>query len=143
MPLTVAARSYPIRTRGAAVNLGDPRWPLRGTDFLRLRLTVHYSFWWRIRKPALLMLAIERSDSSRELKPFFVEPNVSSEAWFYPWSEAGLAGYFHADESSWRAGPRPAITHLRLLVGPLDWVSVQPDRIDVQSVDAVKVRMAY
>ncbi len=52
---------------------------------------------------------------------------MSSEVWFYPWNQADLADYFAADESRWRSGPRPAITHLRLLVTPLDWVSAKPE----------------
>ncbi len=141
-PLNVAARSYPIRTRSSVVDLGDPGVARRTcADFLRLHLIAHYSLWWKLRKPALLMLEIERADSSHDRKPFLVEPNVSSEVWFYPWDDAELAQYFDPNENQWRAGPRPAITHLRLLVMPFDWVSVQPDAIEVQSVDAVRFGM--
>ncbi len=140
-PLTVAKRSYPIRTRRFQVDLGDPGWPAENVDFLRLRLTVHYSFWWRSRKPARLMLDIERADLSHAQKAFIVKPNGSSEVWFYPWDDAELSQYFNPDVNQWRLGPRPAITHLRLLVMPLDWVSVQPDTIEVQSADAVRVSM--
>lgn len=140
-PLTVAKRSYPIRTRRFQVDLGDPGWPAENVDFLRLRLTVHYSFWWRSRKPARLMLDIERADLSHAQKAFIVKPNGSSEVWFYPWDDAELSQYFNPDVNQWRLGPRPAITHLRLLVMPLDWVSVQPDTIEVQAADAVRVSM--
>ena len=136
-PLNIAGRSYPVPTRTAVVDLGAVAWPAAGADFLRLRITVHYSFWWKVRKPAHLVLEIERADASDDLKPFVVEPNVPSEVWFYPWDDIDLAHYFEADESEWRVGARPAIAHLRLLVMPLDWVSVQPDRIEVQSADAV------
>ena len=138
--LSVAARSYPIRTRRSQLDLGDPGWP-SGADFLRLRLTVRYSFWWKLRKPALIMLEIERTDGSDVLVPFIVEPNVASEVWFYPWDDVELSQYFAADETDWRIGPRPAITHLRLVVRPLDWISVQPDMIEVQSADAVRFGM--
>lgn len=137
-PLSVAARSHPIDTRSSRLDLGDPTWPSDGADFLRLRLTVRYSLWWKLRKPALLMLEIERADSSHDRKPFLMEPNVSSEVWFYPWDDAELAQYFDPNETQWRLGPRPPITHLRLLVMPFDWVSVQPDVIEVQSADAVR-----
>lgn len=138
-PLGIPPRGYPIQTRSSVLDLGDPAWPSDGADFLRLRLTVRYSPWWRLRKPALLLLEIERSDSSHARKRFIVEPNVPSEVWFYPWDDAELAQYFDPDEKQWRLGPRPAITHLRLLVMPLDWVSIQPDMIEVQSADAIRV----
>jgi hypothetical protein len=141
-PLTIAARSCPIPTRSATVDLGEVTWPVVGADFLRLGIKVHYSVWWRWRKPARLVLEIERADASVDLKPFIVQPNVPSEVWFYPWDDVDLAHYFDTDESHWRTGSRPAIAHLRLLVMPLDWVSVQPDMIEVQSADAVKFSMA-
>ncbi len=109
-PLHLAARSYPIRTRSSTVDLGDPAWPVDGADFLRLRVTVRYSPWWRLRKPALLMLEIERADSSHDRKKFVVEPNVPSEVWFYPWDDADLSHYFDPNENQWRLGPRPPIT---------------------------------
>jgi hypothetical protein len=140
-PLNAAAH-YPIPTRDAVLDLGGITWPVDNADFLRLRLKVHYPLWWKLRKPARLVLKIERADSSDDLKPFIVEPNVSSDVWFYPWNQADLAHYFDAEEGRWRTSPRPAITHLRLLVTPLDWVSVQPDMIEVQAADAITFRMA-
>ncbi len=140
-PLNIAARGYPILTRRAMVDLSDPGWPNSGADFLRLRLTVHYSLWWKLRKPALVMLEIERADSSLDRRPFVLEPNVTSELWFYPWDEAELARYFEPDENHWHTDDRPAITHLRLLVMPFDWVSIQPYMIEVESADAVRMWM--
>jgi hypothetical protein len=140
-PLNIATR-YPIPRRHAILDLGGVTWPVGGADFLRLRLTVRYSLWWKIRKPARLVLEIERADSSDDLKPFIVQPNVSSEVWFYPWDDTDLANYFDADEARWHTGLRPAIIGLRLLVMPLDWVSVQPDMIEVQSVEAIRFDMA-
>ena len=120
----------------------DSVWPVDGPDFVRLRINIHYSLWWKLRKPARLVLEIEHADGSFEQKPFIVEPNVSSEVWFYPWDDAELAPYFDAEETHWRTGSRPAVTRLRLLVMPLDWVSVQPDAIEVQSADAVRMSMS-
>ena len=141
-PLNIAERSYPVRTRSSAVDLGATTWPIVGGDALCLRLTVPYGLWWKLRKPARLVLEIERADSSYERKPFIVEPNVSSEVWFYPWDDAELAHYFDADEKHWRTGPRSPITHLRLLVMPLDWVSVQPDTIVIHSAHAARLSLA-
>ena len=141
LPLSVALRGYPIRKRSDIVDLGDPAWPGGNADFVRLRLTVRYSFWWKLRKPERLVLEIQRADGSDDLVPFIVQPNVPSEVWFYPWDDGDLANYFAQDEIQWRVGPRPAITHLRLRTMPLDWVSVQPDMIEVQSADAVRLSM--
>ena len=141
LPLTVAAQSYPIRERSSVVDLGNPLWPIDGADFLRLRLTVRYGALWKLRKPERLQLEIERADGSRDLQSFVVEPNVSSEVWFYPWNQADLAHYFADDENRWRSSPRPPVTHLRVLVTPLDWVSQQPDAIVIESADAVRLGM--
>ena len=140
-PLNLGARSYPIPTGTAIVDLGDVTWPVVGADFLRLRLKLHYSFWWKLRKPASLVLEIERADSSYDRKPFIVEPNVSSEVWFYPWDDRELVQYFDADENNWRTGSRAGITHLRLLIKPFDWFSARPDRIEIQSAETVGVSM--
>ncbi len=141
-PLTIVAQSYPIRDRSSVVDLGNPVWPVDGADFLRLRLTARYGPLWKLRKPERLQLEITRADGSRDLQSFVVEPNVSSEVWFYPWNPADLAYYFDADEGRWRTSPRPAITHLRLLVTPLDWVSQPPESIVIESADAVRFSMA-
>jgi hypothetical protein len=141
-PLNAALQSYPVRKRSSALDLGEIVWPVDGADFVRLRIKVHYSLWWKLRKPARLVLEIEHADGSYERKPFIVEPNVSSEVWFYPWDDAKLAPYFDADETHWRIGSRPAVARLRLLVMPLDWVSVQPEAIEVQAADAVQFNMA-
>ena len=141
LPLTVAAQSYPIRERSSVVDLGDPLWPIDGADFLRLRLTARYAPLWKLRKPERLQLEITRADGSRDLQSFVVEPNVSSEVWFYPWNQTDLASYFAANENRWRTGSRPPITHLRLLVTPLDWVSQQPDSIVIESAATVRLGM--
>ena len=142
LPLTVAAQSYPLRERSSVVDLGNPLWPVDGADFLRVRLTVRYGALWKLRKPERLQLEIERADGSRDLQSFVVEPNVSSEVWFYPWNQADLAHYFAGDENRWRSSPRPPVTHLRVLVTPLDWVSQQPDAIVIEAADAVRLGMS-
>jgi hypothetical protein len=141
-PLHASLESYPVRKRSSVLDLGDIAWPADGADFVRLRIKAHYSLWWKLRKPSRLVLELEHADGSYERKPFIVDPNVSSEVWFYPWNDAELSAYFNADESGWRPGSRPAVTRLRLLVMPLDWVSVQPDSIDVQSAEAVRMSVS-
>lgn len=140
--LNLAGQSFPIRQRSSVLDLGGPAWPSGSSDLLRLRITVHYSFWWRLRKPERLQLEITRADGSRQEKGFLVEPNVPSEVWFYPWNDADLAAYFAADEARWRSDPRPPITHLRLLVTPLDWVSQKPDSISLDAADSITFTMS-
>jgi hypothetical protein len=138
--LGLAARTYPIHERSSAVDLGVPDWPL-GADFLRLRLTVRFPFWWKLRKPSRMQVEITRTDGSIELRRFLIQPNAPMEVWFYPWSQPDLVRYFEPDDSNWRSTPRPAITRLRILTTPLDWVSVAPDAIVVEEADAVRVAM--
>ena len=142
-PLNIAARTFPIGTRSSVLDLGDPAWPVGNVDFLRLRLTVRYNFWWKLRKPERLQLEITRADGTSDLKAFVVEPNTPSEIWFFPWSEGDLASYFDADQTHWRSNPRPAITRLRLWVTPFDWVSQPPDSIALDSVDIVSLNMGH
>jgi len=142
-PLLVAAKSSAIHDRSSLLDLGDPVWPVESGDFLRLRVNVHYGPLLKLRKPERLQLEITRADGSRDVRSFVVEPNVSSEVWFYPWNEPDLAHYFGADEIQWRTATRPAITQLRLLVAPVDWVSQQPDSIVIGSADAVTFSMAH
>jgi hypothetical protein len=139
-PLGLAAQTSPIHERSSAVDLGAPDWPA-DADFLRLRLTVRYGVWWKLRKPERLQLEITRADGSSDSRCFIAQPNVSNEVWLYPWSQGDLANYLAADEGRWRTTPRPAITRLRMVVTPLDWVSVAPDAIVLEAADAVRISM--
>jgi hypothetical protein len=141
-PLLVAPNRFAIRDRSSLLDLGDPAWPVESGDFLRLLLNIHYGIGLKLRKPERLQLEITRADGSRDVRSFVVEPNVPSEVWIYPWSDSDLSGYFGADEAQWRSSPRPSITHLRLLLTPVDWVSQQPDSVFIEAVDAVTFRMA-
>ena len=141
MSIGIAPQTFPITQPTAAVNLGAPSWPA-GADFLRLRLNVHYGLLWKLRKPGRLQLEITRADGSRDVRSFVVEPNVSSDVWFYPWDEGALAQYFDSDASHWRATRRSPITQLRILTTPFDWVSQQPDAISIEAADAVTVNMS-
>jgi hypothetical protein len=142
-PLILAAHEYPISSSPATISLGAPNWPAAGADFLRLRMRLNYSPLWKLRKPQQLQLEITLADGTRSLRTFVIEPNATSDVWFYPWNEADLARYFDADESRWRASSRPAVTDLRLLITPMDWFSQKPESIVIESADAVGVTMAY
>ena len=139
--LGLAAQAYPIKERRSAVDLGFPDWP-PGADFLRLRLTVRYPLWWKLRKPERMQVEISRADGSSELRWFILQPNVSNDIWFYPWSQPDLVHYFDSEESRWRTAPRSAITRLRIVATPLDWVSVTPEAIVVEAADAVRLAMS-
>ena len=138
--LGLAAQTFPIHERSSVVDLGVPDWPA-GADFLRLRLTVRYSFWWKLRKPERMQLEITRADGSSELRWFILQPNVPTDVWFYPWSPPDLVHYLDGGESHWRNTPRPSITGLRIQATPLDWVSVTPDAIALEAADAVRLEM--
>ena len=138
--LGLAAQTYPIHERSSEVDLGVPDWPT-GSDFLRLRLTVRYGVWWKLRKPERMQIEITRADGSSELRWFVIQPNVSSEIWFYPWSPPDLVHYLDPDEANWRTTPRPSITRLRIVATPLDWVSVTPDTIVLEAADAVRLEL--
>ena len=141
-PLTVAARDFPVHEPSTTLDLGAPDWPTGGADFLRLRMKVKYSPLWKLRKPERLQLEITLADGSRSVRTFVVEPNVTTDIWFYPWNESDLARYFDSDESRWRAGYRPAVTDLRLLITPLDWFSQKPEAVAIESADAVRLSLA-
>jgi hypothetical protein len=136
--LSLPTRPYIIYERSSVTDIGSPNWP-SGFDFIRLRMTIRYPAWWKLRKPERLQLEITRADGSRHLQWLIVEPNVATDVWIYPWEPSGLANYFNADEDQWRLSARPAVTHLRLLASPLDWVSVQPESISIESADAVRL----
>jgi hypothetical protein len=139
--LDLPPKTHAITERSSATDLGTPNWP-SGYDFLRLRLVVKYPIWWKLRKPERLQLEITRADGSRDVQWVVLPPNVSTEIWFFPWDAPDLADYFNADDSQWRLNSRPAITGLRLLSTPLDWVSQQPEAISIEAADAVRLVMA-
>ncbi len=139
--LGLATQTYPIKERSSIIDLGVPDWPA-GSDFLRLRLTVRYPFWWKLRKPERLQLEISRADGSSELRWFVLQPNASTDLWFYPWSPPDLAHYFDSNEDRWRPSRRSGITRLRIVTTPLDWVSVTPEAISVEAADAVRLAMS-
>ncbi len=136
-----ASGEIAITHRNSAVDLGPIQWPTGGADFLQLRLLVTYSAWWRIRKPSQVSLQITFADGSQRRLPFLVEPNRVSEVWLYPWDAAKMGSYFAADESQWRLASRPAIVGLKLLITRLDWISVVPSRVSIESVAAVRMSM--
>ena len=128
-----------INKRSTTIDLGQVRWPAEGSDFLKLRLRVDYPIWWGVRKPSCLTLLMSFADGSQKPIQFVLQPGRATDIWVYPWAEADMAEYFSADQAQWRTKNRPALTGLQLLVTPFDWISVVPNGVAVESIEAVQV----
>ena len=137
--LQIPLQTYPVIRRSSVLDLGSAAWPQDG-DVLRIRFNMHYPFWWRLRKPVRSQLEITRADGSRKVVAFVLPPNKSTDVWFYPWDDDVLR-FFASDEAQWHAGNHPAITHLRLWLNPIDWISVIPTAVSIEEADAVRLTM--
>jgi hypothetical protein len=138
--LGLAPHTYPINRRSTQIDLGNIAWPSPRADFLWLKINVQYPMALKVRKPQRLQLEISRSDGSVELRSFLAVPNISSEVWIYPWDESQLSRYFEADATRWSADA-PPLTHLRLWVTPLDWISQVPMSITIEDARAFRLTM--
>lgn len=138
-PIGEGVAAVHVGSRASSFDLGPLRWPSQGADFLKLRVRVDYPFWWKLRKPSCYTLQISLADGSQKSIQFVARPDHPTDIWAYPWDEETLANYFRPDEGQWRTANRPAITSLRLLITPFDWISVVPDRVSVESVEAVRI----
>jgi hypothetical protein len=118
-------------------------WPDQ-SDFLRVRLTVWYSFWWALRKPSLVNVTVIRADRTEDNFQALVKPNTASELWIYPWDDHQLARYFDASEAQWRKGrPRAPVSSLQFAFQRMDDVSVVPFRLEIQSVEAIRLTLDH
>ena len=79
------------------------------------------------------------ADGSRKPIQLILPPNHATDLWVYPWDDSEMGAYFAADEADWRTGNRPALTDLQLLVTPFDWISVVPNSVTVEAIEAVRV----
>jgi hypothetical protein len=78
------------------------------------------------------------ADGSQKSAGIVVEPNRAAEVWVYPWDDKEMGSYFSGDESQWRPGNRAALTGMKLLITPYDWISVVPRSVTVESIEAVR-----
>jgi hypothetical protein len=131
--------SVKIRKRSSWVTLPPLHWPEAGADFVRLRLRLTYPLWWRLRKPSKLTLQISLADGTEKPVEFVIEPNRSRDIWIYPWRDQELGNYFADDPRAWRTGTRPAVTGVKLLISPIDGISVVPSSVNVERIDAVRL----
>ena len=127
-----------IGNRYSWLEFGPLHWPEAGADFVKLRLRVNYRFWWKLLKPSSLALLVHYADNSWQLVYLVVEPNRDSEVWIYTGDAREMVNYFSADHSRWPIARPPA--RLALLVSPFDWISVAPDSVTIEAVDAVRIR---
>jgi hypothetical protein len=136
--ISQSATVIAIKKRSTTIDLGQVRWPSDGADFLKLRLRIDYPVWWRMRKPSCLTLEMYFADGSRKPMQLAVPPNQATDIWVYPGDEKDMVSYFSSDQTQWRPN-RPALTGLRLLVTPYDWISVVPNSVSVESIEAIQV----
>jgi hypothetical protein len=103
---------------------------------------VDYPIWWRVRKPSCLILVMSFADGSRKPIQFVLQPGHTTDIWVYPWDDSGIGSYFAANEAEWRTGNRPSLINVQLLITPFDWISVVPDSVTVEAVEAVRVSLS-
>jgi len=111
-------------------------------DFLKVRLLVRYPIWWKLTKPSSLLVKVRHSDNTEKVLRAILPPNKQAELWIYPWDDAQLVNYFDSDEATWRKGrPRASVTGLQFTFERMDWLSVVPSLVNVQSIEAVRLRL--
>ena len=130
-----------IRERSSAIELPVRDWPVAGADFLKVRVQVNYPVWWRVRKPSKLFIVISFADGTEKTVQFVLPPDHASEIWIYPWHSAEMGRYFSEDADLWPREGRSAITSLKLLVAPYDWISVMPTALTIEKIEAVELQM--
>lgn len=129
----------PLQGRGTdeitlpANSLGDD------LDFVQIDVRVEYPLWWKLFRPATLVVKIQFENGDEKIFDVIAQPNHPYEIWIYPWDQAQLANYFSASAKQWRSGVRPRIQSLSLLSQARDWIAVQPSRITMQDVHSVKL----
>jgi hypothetical protein len=138
-PAGIALQS-PVRLK-VPITLPVATWP-GDSDFLKLRLRIDYSFWWRLRKPVRMIVQVQHADGSEKTMRAVTQPNTLSDLWIYPWDDAQLGSYFDREEKLWRMGqPRSPVTAVQITFERIDWVSVIPSSINIQSLEAVSLRL--
>lgn len=138
-PIGDSITAVEVRRRSTTIDLGPVRWPSEGADFLKLRLRVDYPWWWRLRKPSCLTLQMFFADGSQRSLQFVLEPNHITDIWVFPWDGEEMGGYFAADEVQWRTRDRPLPTEVKVQITPFDWISVVPNTVAIESIEAIRV----
>jgi hypothetical protein len=132
-------RSVVISENPQIVDLGPVRWP-QDAEFLKLKLTMHYSALWKLRKPSQVAVELELADGSRKQTHVVIPPNNAYDVWVYPWDEKSLGMFLDPTEKNWRGNMGPSVVGVRIIVQKQDWVSVMPTSITVHGAEAVWLR---
>lgn len=139
-PLALNPLAQTIRLNKDLVVASSLRWPA-DADFLRLRVTVQYPFWWKLSKPSNALIELRRGDGSYVAIPVLIPPNTPSEIWVFPWDEQQLARYFAPGAETWRTSDRAPITEVRLRFEPMDFLSVAPSKVVVDNLSIASVTL--
>jgi hypothetical protein len=135
------ARNAPIRWNTLLQVATGISWP-GDADLLKLTVEVQYPVWWHLLKPRHLQVGLRFADGSEKKVFAIAVPNRPSDILIYPWSDSDLGNYFSTDESAWRIGkPRTALQSLWIMPYGRDVFSVDPTRIRVDRLQAVKMSL--
>ena len=134
--LGLAERSIGVTGKSQVIDLGPLSWPQQA-DFVKLRLTLHYSPFWKVRKPSQIAVEVELADGSRKRTQVIAPPNTPCDIWVYPWKEEDLADYLDADAANWRKHAGPPVVRVRIIFERNDWFAMMPDRVTVEGGESV------
>ncbi len=139
LPLNPAARY--VKVKGPTqFDVSKHLVPGADVDLLRLQLIVHYPLSWHFRKPWRLAVLVYLANGTRTWTYAVLPPNRVAEVWVSPW-QPNLGSYFSPNDRDWNARIRPPISRIRLVISPMDWISLKPSSISVRSLDAVKLSL--
>ncbi len=140
--LGLPARSYPIDERSSVTALGCSELAAEAStsSACGLRFTIHSggscasrsACSWRSRAPTA------RATSSGSWRSQMLRPKCGS----IPGQDPIWRATSRRTKASGACRRVRAITDLRILATPLDWVSQQPESIDLESADAVRLTMS-
>lgn len=138
-PLAGVERSVGISENPQIIDLGPVQWP-QEAEVLKLKLTMHYSALWKLRKPSQLAVELELADGSRKQTHLVIPPNNAYDVWVYPWDEKTLGMFLDPIERNWRGNIGPSVVRVRIIVQKQDWVSAMPTSTTVHGAEAVWLR---
>jgi hypothetical protein len=121
------------------IDLGKISWP-NDADFLKLTMTMHYPVYWKLLKPAEVIVIVQLADGSEKQAKVVLRPNTSNEVWVYPWGDEGLGGFFNPAPAGPQAVLQPAVVGIKIRVARFDWISVMPTRVSVSRAEAVSLQ---
>jgi len=103
-------------------------------------MTMHYTVYWKLLKPAEVIVIVQLADGSEKQAKVVLRPNTSNEVWVYPWGDEGLGGFFNPAPAGPQAVLQPAVVGIKIRVARFDWISVMPTRVSVSRAEAVSLQ---